>query len=126
MNKCLVAILVILGLTSCTKKDEHYYESHPNELQQAIKACPAQQPQGFTCSELQTIAGRMNSLAYQLQSSPQGFGTKILVLQETLAKQQEQLEKDGDNKSLQADIEQNKRDLATHLAVVKWLESPAS
>jgi hypothetical protein len=125
MNKCLVAILVILGLTSCTKKDEHYYQSHPNELQQAIKACPGRMPQGVTCDQLQTIAGRMNSLAYQLQSSPQGFGTKILALQEAIAKEEKQLKANG-NADLQAHIDRNQHDLAEHLAVVKWLESPAS
>lgn len=126
MNKCLAVSLIILGLTSCTKKDEHYYETHPNDLQQAIKSCPQQQPQGLTCEQLQTIAGHMNSLAYQLQSSPQGFGAKILALQETIAKQQQQLETDLSNADLQASVAQNKRDLAEHLAVVKWLESPAS
>ncbi|EHL29112.1 hypothetical protein [Legionella drancourtii] len=126
MNKYLVAILVILGLTSCTKKDESYYQTHPNELQQAIKTCPQQKPQGLSCDELQTIAGHMNSLAYQLQSSPQGFGIKILALQETIAKQQQQLKTERSNAELQANIKQNKRDLAEYLAVVKWLESPVS
>ncbi|MDR3504590.1 MAG: hypothetical protein P4L79_18640 [Legionella sp.] len=126
MSKYLVAILVILGLTSCMKKDEHYYQTHPNELQQAIKSCPEQQPQGMSCNQIQEIAGRMNSLAYQLQQSPQGFGNKILALQETLAAQEQKLKTDTTNKELQASIAQNQHDLEEHLAVVKWLESPGS
>lgn len=77
MNKCFVALLVILGLTSCSAKNEHYYKSHPNELQQAIKACPERQPQGMSCEQLEALANRMNKLAYQLQLSPQGFGKKL-------------------------------------------------
>lgn len=126
MNKCLVAILIILGLTSCMKKDEHYYQTHPNELQQAIKKCPEQQPQGLSCQQLQVIAGRMNNLAYQLQFSPQGFGSKILALQETIANQQQQLKTTHIKTDLQAKIDQNKQELSEYLAVVKWLESPVS
>lgn len=121
-----MALLIILGLTSCMKKDKHYYQLHPNELQQAIKACPQQQPQGMSCEQLGTIANRMNSLAYQLQLSPQGFGTKILALQETIAHQQKQLKEANSNTELQDSLKKNKRDLSEYLAVVKWLESPAS
>lgn len=126
MNKYLVAILVILGLTSCTKKDARYYQLHPNKLQQALKVCPEQAPQGLTCEQLQTLAGRMNHLAYQWQLSPQGFGTKILILQETIASEQQQLKTESTNADLQANMAQNKHDLAEYLAIVKWLESPVS
>lgn len=126
MNKCLLAVLIILGLTSCVQKDEHYYQMHPNELQQAIKSCPQHPPQGMTCSKVQEIAGRMNDLAYQLQQSPQGFGAKIIALQETIAKQQEQLKTESAPADLKTNMAENERALAEHLAVVKWLESPAS
>jgi hypothetical protein len=126
MNKCLIVILVLLGLTSCTKKDEHYYELHPHQLQQAVKSCLAQKIQGLTCDKLKEIANHMSSLAYQLQNSPQDFGAKILVLQETIAKQQRQLKQGTKEAGLKEDIAHNKRNLARHLAVVKWLESPAS
>ncbi|QMT59987.1 MULTISPECIES: hypothetical protein [unclassified Legionella] len=126
MNKCLIALWVIFGLTSCSAKNEHYYKSHPNELQQAIKACPERQPQGMTCKELEVLANRMNKLAYQLQLSPQGFGKKIMALQETIIKEQAQLKAENNNANLQANLNQNKRDLADHLAVVRWFESPTS
>ncbi|KTD67362.1 MULTISPECIES: hypothetical protein [Legionella] len=126
MNKYLAVLLVILGLASCSTKDEHYYKSHPNELQQAIKSCPQRQPQGLTCEQLETLASRMNKLAYQLQLSPQGFGKKIMALQETIAKQRAQLKAETTNENLQADLTQNERDLADYLAVVRWFESPTS
>ncbi|KTC89997.1 hypothetical protein OQJ18_06060 [Fluoribacter dumoffii] len=126
MNKYLAVLLVISGLTSCSAKNEHYYKSHPNELQQAIKSCPKRQPQGMTCEQLEALANRMNQLAYQLQLSPQGFGKKIISLQETIAKQQVRLKTETTNENLQADLTQNKRDLADHLAVVRWFESPTS
>ncbi|PWY56352.1 hypothetical protein DGG96_02990 [Legionella qingyii] len=126
MNKCLVALFVILGLASCSAKNEHYYKSHPNELQQAIKSCPEKQPQGMSCEQLEALANRMNKLAYQLQLSPQGFGKKIMALQEMIAKDQAQLKAEKNNANLQANLTQNISDLADHLAVVRWFESPMS
>ena len=126
MNKYLVAILISLGLTSCTVKDKHYYQYNPNELQKAIKACPEHQPQGLSCDQVKELGNQMNGLAYQLQLNPQGFGAKILTLQQTIAEQQMQLNKEGANATLQASMQQNKQDLADFLAVVKWLESPES
>lgn len=126
MNKYLV-VLIVLGLASCTAaKDEQYYRSHPKQLQEALKACPNQQPQGLTCPQIEELGGRLNNLAYQLQSNPQGFGHKILSLQETLAKQKSELKKNKTNTELKASVEQNKNKLADYLAIVKWLESPES
>lgn len=126
MNKYLV-ILLILGLTSCIgTKDEQYYRSNPKELQNAMKSCPNKQPEGLTCEHIEQLSNRMNSLAYQLQYNPQGFGGKILALQEKIAKQQLELRKSGANPDIKDSLEQNKQDLADYLAVVKWLESPES
>ena len=62
-------------------------------MQHAIKACPNQQPQGLTCQQIEEIGNRMNNLAYQLQLNPQGFGNKILTLQQTIAHQKQELQK---------------------------------
>lgn len=126
MNKCLVTLLVILGLTACSARDKHYYQAHPNELQQALSVCPEQQPRGLTCQQLAVLAERMNKLAYQLQLSPQDFGKKIIVLQESIFRQERAAQSEDANTDLQAKLTENKSDLAEHLAVVKWLESPAS
>lgn len=124
MNKCLVmALVAAIGLVSCSVKDEQYYFSHPKELQQALKSCPAQKPQGISCEKLKHIGERMNNLAYQLQSNPQGFGSKILALQETIAKQEMESKRAPE---INASLTQNKHDLASYLAIVKWLESPES
>lgn len=126
MNKNLMLILVILGLTSCYAKDEAYYRSHPKELQQAMSACPLQKPQGMTCQQIEELGNRMNRLAYQLQSNPQGFGGRILALQETIAKQELELKTGQPTPELTTDIKQNKNELIDLLAVVKLFESPAS
>jgi hypothetical protein len=126
MNKYLVLLLVSLGLVSCAAKDEQYYRSHPKELQQALKSCPAEKPPMMTCDALQTLGERLNSLAYQLQSSPQGFGNKILSLQQTIAKQEVELKEHKTVPNMNASLIKNKNDLADYLAVVKWLESPES
>ncbi|KTC83111.1 hypothetical protein [Legionella cincinnatiensis] len=126
MNKCWVALLIALGLASCSAKNEYYYQTHPDELQQALKACPERQPQGLTCEQMETLATRMNELAYQLQMSPQGFGQKIIALQEAIAKEQNQLNTERNNENLEASLMKKKQDLADHLAVVRWFESPKS
>ncbi|BCA95232.1 hypothetical protein TUM19329_15930 [Legionella antarctica] len=126
MNKYLVVILIALGLTSCNVKNEQYYLSNPKELQKALKACPNQTPQGLSCQQLEQIGGRMNRLAYQLQSNPQAFGNKILVLQQAISNQQLALKKNSSSKELQASLALNQRNLVDYMAVVKWLESPES
>jgi hypothetical protein len=126
MNKYLVLVLVSLGLVSCSDKKEQYYRSHPKELQQALKSCPADTPPAMTCDALQQLGGRLNELAYQLQSSPQGFGAKILSLQETIATQEAELKESKTAPDVKPSLIKNKSDLADYLAVVKWLESPES
>lgn len=123
MNKRLVITLMALGLASCTVKDESYYRANPRELQQVIKNCPNAHPAQFSCEQAEQLANRMNSLAYQLQYSPQGFGNKILKLQETIAAQQLELAKKP-SPELQQSLTENQKDLADFMAVVKWLESP--
>ncbi|TAL66556.1 MAG: hypothetical protein EPN84_00040 [Legionella sp.] len=126
MNKYVMVIVLMLGLTSCSEKNEHYYLTHPEALLSAVKACPVQQSQGLTCSQLSELANRLNILAYQLQYSPQGFGVKILSLQQTLSSQALEIEKNAANAELKASMALNQKDLADRLAVVKWLESPKS
>jgi hypothetical protein len=126
MNKYLVmSLLVSLGLVSCGVKDEQYYRLNPKALEKAIKDCPNQQPQGLSCPQIVQLGNRLGNLAYQLQSSPQGFGTKILSLQQTIAAQEKEL-KSKENPELSKSLQVNKADLADFLAVVKWLESPES
>jgi hypothetical protein len=126
MNKYLVVILMVFGLSSCNDKNEHYYMSNPKELEKAIKACPNQKPPGLNCDQVEQIGKRMNSLAYQLQSNPPGFGNKILALQQTIAQQKIELKANGSNEELKSSLQQNQKDLNEFLAVVKWLESPES
>jgi|HubBroStandDraft_6_1064221.scaffolds.fasta_scaffold825073_2 hypothetical protein len=125
MNKYLVVILIAIGFTSCSEKNEHYYQLHPKELQNALKTCPNQGPQGVTCQQLDQLGKRMNSLAYELQSNPQAFGNKILTLQQTITNQGLELKKNN-NQELKISLAQNQRDLADCMSVVKWLESPES
>ncbi len=121
-----MALLITLGLASCSAKNEYYYQTHPDELQQALKACPERQPQGLSCEHMEALATRMNELAYKLQMSPQGFGQKIIALQEAIAKEQSQLNTERNNENLEASLMKKKQDLADHLAVVRWFESPKS
>jgi hypothetical protein len=123
MNKYLVMTLVTLGLVSCSIKDQQYYMSHPKELQEVLKRCPKEEPPGVSCSRLSQLAEKMGSLAYQLQSSPQGFGSKILALQETIAKQEIEAATDP---TITKTLLHNKKELADYLVIVKWLESPES
>jgi hypothetical protein len=56
----------------------------------------------------------------------QAFGNKILSLQQTIAQQKSELEKNNSNQELKTSLDKNEHDLVEFLAVVKWLESPES
>lgn len=126
MRRLLTIVSALLALNACAAKDARYYHLNPIALQQALKDCPQKQPQQVSCVELDKIALDVNQLAYQLKMNPQGFGTKILTLQNELVKQQQELQKNPKETALVASIENNQWQLAQYLAVVKWLESPES
>ncbi|MGQ3891231.1 hypothetical protein [Legionella sp. CNM-4043-24] len=120
MIKYFLSGLFILGLVSCTPHDEQYYRTHPDQLQQAIKNCPAQQPTGISCTQLASAARSLNQLALELQLSPQAFGKKIIALQTTLSEEQA---KTAPNPDL---LKSTQQELQQRLAVIKWLTSPTS
>jgi hypothetical protein len=115
-----------LFLVACSSRDEYYYLTHPQALQNAVKNCPEKQSSELSCNQLTNIAITTNDLVFQLQTHPQGFGKKILALQETIAKQKINLQTKADQAELKLIFEKNKRLLEQYLAVVKWLESPES
>ena len=126
MIKYLVLIITSLWLAACAAHDERYYSLHPNALQKAISQCSKNQPTDISCDQLKTVAARVNELAYELRSSPQGYGKKILSLQEDISKQESSLKGAPNASELQSSIDENQKNLAERLAIVKWLESPES
>lgn len=125
MNYLLLAGMFMV-LTACTTKDEYYYQTHPQALQEAIKNCPQKPAAHVSCEQLNQVASSINELAYELQVSPQGFGKKILALQNKLAKQQSALHKNPKRSKLIRLTKKSEQRLAEYLAVVRWLESPES
>ena|SRR3990167_8583565 len=120
----VLSICFIFSLTACSTKDAQYYRLHPQALQEVLKNCPQFKSPQITCAQLVSVADEVNSLAYQLQRDPQGFGQRILTLQIKLAQLEVDLKKNSRNAHLSVQIEQDKQALAEYLAVVKWLESP--
>lgn len=121
-----VLIGAIFWLSACTAHDEHYYMLHPKDLQQAINQCPEKPVAGIGCDKIRELADLMGGFALQLRANPQDFGVKILALQEQIAEQEPLLQKDKGLPELAAQLDANKYELQVRLAVVKWLESPAS
>lgn len=103
-----------------------YYRLHPLALQAAFKACPESSPRGVSCDELNQVVTHVNELAYQLRSDPQGFGQTILALQESIATQEAALHKNPHQPTLKETLDASRIALKEKLAIVKWLESPAS
>lgn len=124
MNKYWMLILMALGLNSCHAENEQYYLSHPKELQSAIKNCPNEHPKELSCKDVELLGQRLGRLGYELQANPQAFGHKILVLQQTIAQQQDQLKQNTTDQSLSLSLKEHLKELADRMAVVKWLESP--
>lgn len=124
MNKWGILLSALLVLTACTEKNAQYYKRHPKELSQALNRCDSEKKPQTNCQQLEEIAAQLHQLAFQLQQNPQGFGIDILKLQDTISKQQAELQVHPSNPKLQSDILQNQQQLADLLNVVKWLESP--
>ena len=125
MIKYIILLVMPLIASSCSAAhDEHFYSLHPSELQKVIEQCPDQHPAGVTCEQLSHCARRANVLVSELQYDTQGFGQKILVLQETLATLEASLKTTPNQTQLTSSIEKNKTELTERLAIVKWLESP--
>lgn len=117
----LLLLSVSLSLTGCSPRDARYYREHPKALQEAIAECPAHAPTLVNCEALHQIAIQVNDYVYELRMSPQGFGKTILALEETIAKQES-----SDQADIKPLLDKNKQELRERLAIVNWLESPAS
>ena len=121
MNKYFF-LSVILLFTACSEKNEHYYYTHPDVLQEALKSCANKNYTDSQCSNLKKIALHVNNLAFELQTNPQKFGIDIMKMQNQLS---------GDKTNSAQAVSQHKEKDSTlqqhldyRLAVVKWLESP--
>lgn len=126
MIRRILLIILTFWIAACSAHDEHYYRQHPNALQDALKKCDEQESKALNCAQLREMALRMNELAYQLRGDPQNYGKQILALQQTVATQELELEKNSNQPELQTLLNKNKAQLKERLAVVKWLESPES
>lgn len=112
-----------LGSCSITK-NKQYYRMHPKELQQALVDC--QNKESKQCIQLRQLGQHLQTLVQELQHSPQGFGQRILALQQTIATKEQEVRNDKNNVQLEHSLAQLKEELSDELAVVKWLESPVS
>ena len=120
MVKLLLMSLAALQLVACSAPNAQYYRLNPQELPAATKKCQQTGFNNANCQELQGVALQINQMAYELQSRPQGFGQKILALQQALATSQQNAQL-PENALL---IKKIKQQLRQRLAIVKWLESP--
>ena len=116
---------LLFSLMACTpSKDARYYRLHPQALQEALKNCPQSHPKHIACPELVMVADEVNTLAYQLQRDPQGFGNTILKAQAKLAHLLARAIKNDKSSALHAQIVRDKQKIAEYLSIVRWLESP--
>ncbi len=117
-------LFVILSLSMCNgfAHDLNFYSVHPKELQNVLNECPTKHPKDISCEALSNVALNINQLAYELRMDPQAFGQKVLTLQEIISQQTNLT----NQTEILADLDKNKLQLKQRLAVIKWLESPAS
>ena len=126
MFRLLIVGLVVTLLSACQTRDEHFYRVNPKALQEAIENCPAEQPSGLTCDQINVIVNEVNLLATELHRNRQAFGQKIIALQTELANLQLELKKSPGKAEIVKSIDSINLQLAMRLAIVKWLESPES
>ncbi|KTD21571.1 hypothetical protein [Legionella londiniensis] len=124
MFKQVLLLTLSLWISACTADEVHYYSTNPKALQKALDKCPDESPRHISCKKLESIAQQLKEYAFELRTSPQAFGKKILNLQETIARQEQALLHNTNQPQLKAQLQKNKEELQIRLAVVKWLESP--
>jgi hypothetical protein len=124
MNKYIIIAMAFFCGSASAAHDNDYYRLHPKKLQNVLQTCAEKQSSAINCEQLKTIALSINESAYQLRLDPQGYGKKILLLQQTIAQQESLLNEQSNQSGLQSTLNENKRQLQQHLAIVKWLESP--
>ena len=124
MIKYLVLLMASLWMVACSAHDERYYTLHPKFVQKAIENCSKNQANDLSCEQLEMIASHLNESAMKVQVNPQAFGKKILILQQTIASQTSELQKNPLQSELRQSLSKNRSELQEHLAIVKWLESP--
>ena len=113
--------LAVLVLAACQAKDERFYRANPQALQQALDDCSNGKMPRSECDKLDTIARDSNRLAYELQKNAQEFGKQVLLLQMELGNLQAKKPQTAEDKKIMDSLSEQ---LATRLAIVKWLESP--
>lgn len=123
MMKYIALMMMPFLAMGCTH-DEAYYRSHMAQLQKVMNQCPDHHPAELTCEQLQKIALRANALSDELRFDPQGFGQKILALQESMSVDEASIEANRHQPALQESIALHQMELSERLAIVKWLESP--
>ena len=124
MKRCVLWVLVLLGLSACSPHDEHYYAVHPKALEKAMLQCPQRAVGALSCEQLKTIAERLNQLAYLLRLDQQTYGKKIIALQEARDLNRLKMQKNPNQPALKQALDNINQQLEEHLAVVKWLGSP--
>lgn len=124
---------LLFAITSCgSASDSAYYQMHPGKIAAALQQCQRQNPEQASCQRLQALQREMMGLAYELQASPQAFGTKILQTQQLIQEIKAKLTQAREAKdkplvtSLSSELKVQQTKNKQYLAVVRWLESPES
>jgi hypothetical protein len=95
----------------------------PWALQPEIEKCVNAKVNSPECQNIVLIANTINALVLEMQQSPQGYGLSILNLQMRIAEAMRQNQQTKDP-ALDAQIQQEKHELAMRLAIIRWLQSP--
>lgn len=106
--------------------ESEYFHLNPEALQKSLNECPHRAPEGVSCEQLSVIALDVNQLVSELKTDPQAFGYSILLLQQNIATQELKIKNNPSQPELITILEKDKLELAHRMAIVKWLESPAS
>jgi flagellar motor component MotA len=125
MIKLFVVIVAMIGISPCVAH-ENYYKENPKALQKVLQECSQNNPKGIDCDQLRVVANQISESVHELQIDPQGYGQRILALQELIAKQTSALQDGAAESELQTSLKENIQQLQERLAIVKWLESPES
>lgn len=130
-NRLSVCLSLLLSLSACGQFSEDALLDNPKQLEAQYQRCLATNSAASSCETVEPLYKQWNKAFLMAQIDPQGFGRKILALQQELEANQIKLV--AMKKQNQSPQEVKAQEKITHkqqklnrlyMAVVKTLESP--
>jgi len=124
-----IILLSGLLLSGCTpEKNTDYFLQHPEKIKTEIHRCRTLSPQKINddtvCMAAKEATFKLTVLLRELMRNPQGFGSKIIAIQNQIAKTEQAIQKQPDSQALTQKLKTDNAQYQQLLAIIRLVESP--